>query len=164
MLWNRHAQIVKLAEQRAASRTKRRVEFSKEALMLDRYRTENRPFGEQTHHVRGNWDSPDGPKRKMNPNMFDTERHKRKVEVARQNAYSSAMDVKREIFCNLYASRFDCLDNDKKKVITVGTDCCGLETRIFALENLGVPFKHVFRSELDPKLLEMIKSRSRHHL
>lgn len=36
------------------------------------------------------------------------------------------------------------------KPIRVGTDCSGIEAPIQALKNLGIPFKHVFSSDIDP--------------
>jgi DNA (cytosine-5)-methyltransferase 1 len=36
------------------------------------------------------------------------------------------------------------------KTIRVGTDCSGIEAPIQALKNLGIPFKHVFSSDIDP--------------
>ena len=42
------------------------------------------------------------------------------------------------------------------KSIRVGTDCSGIEAPIQALKNLGIPFKHVFSSDIDPYCRESI--------
>ena len=34
--------------------------------------------------------------------------------------------------------------------LTVGTDCSGMDMPIIALEHLGIPYRHVFASEVDP--------------
>lgn len=41
-------------------------------------------------------------------------------------------------------------------MITVGTDCSGVEAPIVALRELGIDFKHVFSSEINPKLVNFI--------
>lgn len=43
-------------------------------------------------------------------------------------------------------------------VLRVGTDCSGMEAPIQALRNLGVPYEHVFSSEIDPACLETIRA------
>ena len=43
-------------------------------------------------------------------------------------------------------------------MITVGTDCSGVEAPIVALRELGIDFKHVFSSEINPKLVNFILS------
>lgn len=42
------------------------------------------------------------------------------------------------------------------KSIRVGTDCSGIEAPIQALKNLGIPFNHVFSSDIDPYCRESI--------
>ncbi len=46
----------------------------------------------------------------------------------------------------------------KQKIIKVGTDCSGIEAPIKALEQLGIPFKHVFSSEIDKYCIQSIKA------
>lgn len=43
-------------------------------------------------------------------------------------------------------------------VLTVGTDCSGMEAPIQALKNLGVKFRHRFSSEIDASCMEMIRA------
>jgi len=40
--------------------------------------------------------------------------------------------------------------------IRIGTDCSGIEAPIQALEKLGIPFKHIFSSDIDPYCRESI--------
>jgi len=44
------------------------------------------------------------------------------------------------------------------KEIRVGTDCSGIEAPIQALKELGIPFRHVFSSEVDKYAIKSIKA------
>lgn len=41
--------------------------------------------------------------------------------------------------------------SQEKPSLRVGTDCSGIETPLMALQGLGVPFQHVFSSDIDAK-------------
>jgi DNA (cytosine-5)-methyltransferase 1 len=43
-------------------------------------------------------------------------------------------------------------------ILRVGTDCSGIEAPIQALRQLGIPFKHVFSSEIDKYCIKSIKA------
>ena len=43
-------------------------------------------------------------------------------------------------------------------VLRVGTDCSGIEAPIQALRQLGIPFRHVFSSEIDKFCIQSIKA------
>jgi DNA (cytosine-5)-methyltransferase 1 len=43
-------------------------------------------------------------------------------------------------------------------VLTIGTDCSGIEAPIQALKNLGIDFKHLFSSEIDASCIETIQA------
>ena len=43
-------------------------------------------------------------------------------------------------------------------VLRVGTDCSGIEAPIQALRQLGIPFRHVFSSEIDKYCIQSIKA------
>lgn len=45
-----------------------------------------------------------------------------------------------------------------KRVITIGTDCSGIEAPIHTLQRIGVKYNHLFSSEIDNKSKEFIKS------
>lgn len=47
---------------------------------------------------------------------------------------------------------------NKMKILRVGTDCSGIEAPIQALEQMKIPFKHVFSSEIDKYCIESIKA------
>lgn len=42
------------------------------------------------------------------------------------------------------------------KFIKIGTDCSGIEAPIQALENLGIPYRHVFSCDIDPYCIQSI--------
>ena len=42
------------------------------------------------------------------------------------------------------------------RVLTVGTDCSGMEVPIIALKNLGVPYRHVFSCDCDAAVKQQI--------
>jgi site-specific DNA-cytosine methylase len=42
--------------------------------------------------------------------------------------------------------------------LRVGTDCSGIEAPIRAVDNMNIPFHHVFASDIDPKVRETIRS------
>ena len=42
--------------------------------------------------------------------------------------------------------------------LRVGTDCSGLESPLLALRSLGVPYEHVFSSEIDKRCVKLIKA------
>ena len=44
----------------------------------------------------------------------------------------------------------------KRRPLRVGTDCSGIEAPIQALKNLGVPFRHVFSSDIDKYCIQSI--------
>lgn len=44
------------------------------------------------------------------------------------------------------------------KLLAVGTDCSGIEAPIQALKHLGIPFRHVFSSEIDKYCIQSIKA------
>lgn len=44
-------------------------------------------------------------------------------------------------------------------LLRVGTDYSGIETPILALQQLRIPYKHIFSSEIDPAAREVIKTR-----
>jgi DNA (cytosine-5)-methyltransferase 1 len=44
------------------------------------------------------------------------------------------------------------------KTLRVGTDCSGIESPIQALEKLGIPFKHIFSSDIDKYCIQSIKA------
>lgn len=44
-----------------------------------------------------------------------------------------------------------------KRVVTIATDCSGIEAPIHTLQRLGINHSHVFSSEIDPKCKELIK-------
>lgn len=46
----------------------------------------------------------------------------------------------------------------KGQVLRVGTDCSGIEAPIQALRQLGIPFRHVFSSEIDKYCIQSIKA------
>lgn len=43
-------------------------------------------------------------------------------------------------------------------ILRVGTDCSGIETPILALQELNLPFQHVFSSEIDANCIKTIKA------
>lgn len=43
-------------------------------------------------------------------------------------------------------------------LLRVGTDCSGIEAPIQALGQLGIPFKHVFSSEIEKCCIQSIKA------
>jgi len=43
-------------------------------------------------------------------------------------------------------------------IMRIGTDCSGIEAPIQALEQLGIPYRHVFSSEIDRFAIESIKA------
>ena len=45
--------------------------------------------------------------------------------------------------------------------LVVGTDCAGLETPVLALRAMGYPHRHVFSSDIKPKIREYIRANSR---
>ena len=42
------------------------------------------------------------------------------------------------------------------KLLTVGSDCSGMETHLMALTNLGISYENVFSSDIDPKVRDFI--------
>lgn len=44
------------------------------------------------------------------------------------------------------------------KFIKIGTDCSGIEAPIQALENLGIPYRHVFSCDIDPYCIQSIEA------
>ena len=43
-------------------------------------------------------------------------------------------------------------------ILRVGTDCSGIEAPIQALIQMGIPFKHVFSSDIDKFCIKSIKA------
>ena len=54
----------------------------------------------------------------------------------------------------------DCVPSNVERAseLTVGTDCSGIDSPIFALRELGIPHKHLFSSEVDENALKVIRS------
>jgi DNA (cytosine-5)-methyltransferase 1 len=50
------------------------------------------------------------------------------------------------------------IDEQFQDKLRVGTDCSGIEAPIQALRQLGIPFKHVFSSEIDKYCIQSIKA------
>jgi DNA (cytosine-5)-methyltransferase 1 len=48
--------------------------------------------------------------------------------------------------------------NSSGECLRVGTDCSGIEAPIQALQQLGVPHRHVFSSDIDPYCIKSIKA------
>jgi len=46
----------------------------------------------------------------------------------------------------------------KTRPLRIGTDCSGIEAPIVALQQLKIPFQHVFSSEIDPSCISTIQS------
>jgi hypothetical protein len=49
-------------------------------------------------------------------------------------------------------------DKPRLRRLRVGTDCSGIEAPIRALDNMNIPFHHVFASDIDPKVRKTIRS------
>ena len=49
------------------------------------------------------------------------------------------------------------LNKVKKKKMTVATDCSGIETPIYALRQLKIPYSHIFSSDIDKSCQKFIK-------
>ena len=47
---------------------------------------------------------------------------------------------------------------EEQKFLRVGTDCSGIEAPIQALIQLGIPFRHIFSSDIDKFVIKSIKA------
>lgn len=59
----------------------------------------------------------------------------------------------------LFLELLDMLDRHQKpdRIISVGTDCSGIESPLIALDLMGIKYKHIFSSEIDKNCIEFIK-------
>lgn len=64
----------------------------------------------------------------------------------------------------LYSAIRAQLHNEKHKKITVATDCSGIEAPLIALDILGIPYEHVFSSEVDENCAEFIDRNFNPHI
>jgi len=106
-------------------------------------------------------------KKRRSQFYLDSVSYREKVRLARVHAKISAFALHRDIGNEADFDHQNAVEHcrqpeasssenfedffEKRKILTVGTDCSGIEAPIQALKNMNVPFRHVFSSESDAK-------------